>query len=433
MRRLFGMKETEGVEKLDFSRYLSTVQIDLSSEEMRNQAHLLGLTKEDLAILQTLQHERRELVRRLVDAFYERLEKIPHLNSIVQSHSSITRLKGALQPYLEEMFEGRIDTTYVESRHRVAMAHVRIGLSPKWYIGSFYALTDTFIRYVMSLNLTDDDRALLISAFNKMLNFDQQLVLEAYEEEQMRLLMEERGFKEGVQEKVLSTVQELAAVSQQTSASIDQLAVQAETIKDFTEQNLSFVIETEKRSIDGDRQMSMQTEEMQKTAGGIHEVTEKMEALKESSESIRSIVDLVTSIANQTNLLALNAAIEAARAGEHGAGFAVVASEVRKLSEEIKDAIGNVTGYIQETEEHVEEVTSSVDYIRDLMEESARSSNQVAQTFSEIVQAMSSIKQQSSQSNEEITTITRILNELHGAVELLAQSSDTLIQAIDDR
>lgn len=433
MRKFFSMKEAEEVEHLDFSRYLSTVQFDLSNEGMRHQAHLLELTRKDLAVLQTLQQERRELVQRLVDVFYERLEKIPHLNSIVQSHSSIPQLKGALQPYLEEMFEGRIDESYVENRRRVAMAHIRIGLSPKWYIGSFSALIETFIQYVMASPLKNEDRVLLISSFNKILNFDQQLVLEAYEEEQMRLLMEERGFKDGVQEKILSTVQELAAVSQQTSASIDQLAVQAETIKDFTEQNLSFVIETEKRSIDGDRQMSMQTEEMQKTAGGIHEVTEKMEALKESSESIRSIVDLVTSIADQTNLLALNAAIEAARAGEHGAGFAVVASEVRKLSEEIKDAIGNVTGYIQETEEHVEEVTSSVDHIRDLMEESARSSNEVAQTFSEIVQAMSSIKHQSSQSNDEITTITQILNELHGAVELLAQSSDALIQAIDDR
>jgi len=99
-----------------------------------------------------------------------------------------------------------------------------------------------------------------------------------------------------------------------------------------------------------------------------------------SSDDIRKIMHIITSISDQTNLLALNASIEAGRAGEHGRGFAVVADEVRKLAEESKRAVSDSSQKVELVINKIQKSTSSMEGISAATEEQSASMEEITST-----------------------------------------------------
>lgn len=103
----------------------------------------------------------------------------------------------------------------------------------------------------------------------------------------------------------------------------------------------------------GEENLSGFITHFQKFEEDFSQMTRTIKQVKDYSQSITSLVGLVSGIANQTKLLALNASIEAARAGEAGKGFSVVAKEVGFLAEKSS----NVTEEISQAIINMESIT----------------------------------------------------------------------------
>ncbi len=106
-------------------------------------------------------------------------------------------------------------------------------------------------------------------------------------------------------------------------------------------------------------------------------------------ESVNSITDSISQIANQTNLLALNAAIEAARAGEAGKGFSVVAGEVRKLAESSKQAVQSITKILEEIKKEILNTSSAVAQGHTALDSQQRSIQASKEAFGDIKKSIS--------------------------------------------
>lgn len=417
----------------EIDQYIGEVQLDVAKyPNLKKQIELIQLTVEDLAILKQLKPFTEQFIPKMVDQFYDAIMLSEHLISIINGNSRIDRLKVTLTKHLTDIFESRINNDYIEERKTIAATHVRIGLESQWYLSSFQSLMTTFINFVNDLDISKNDATKAINAFSKIINLEQQLVIHAYDDEQQRIRTKDEAKKNSLISIVQDTAEELNAISQETTASLYVVSSQSENIATATKQGLDFVADTEEKSNNGKDHLEMQTKLMNFILESVDLLEKSMSNLRVSSQKISEIVGLVTGIADQTNLLALNASIEAARAGEHGKGFAVVAEEVRKLAEETKSAVQNVSHLIRETETNIENMTSSVNNVDEQVQKSVQTQKSLEDSFNSIAKAVSGIKQQYTNTSQDVNEITRLINELTANTSQVSSSSDSLLSVVHE-
>jgi hypothetical protein len=109
---------------------------------------------------------------------------------------------------------------------------------------------------------------------------------------------------------------------------------------------------------------------------------------QEISEQINEtgkIIELIRGVAHTSNMIGLNAAIEAARAGEHGRGFSVVATEIRKMAKNSSDAIIDVENIINKIKGKISEIDIKIDETSDIGQQQAAATEEIASSMEELV------------------------------------------------
>lgn len=404
------------------------VTIDLAGhEDTVKQMGMIGLTAKDLKRLKAIKPIVEPYLDEVTKAFYDTIMQVDRVDQIIRQHSTVDRLRKTLRIHLEEMLDGKIDENYLQRRERVAKAHIRIGLETKWYMGAFQTLQQTLYDIINRQVHDSEQRAAIRETISKILNFEQQLVLEAYQDENMRLREETyQRVKEEIKARIAESSREAVQATEQIAKSLESLSESSNKVSQSFMTTANKAHQTFEWAAHGKEKLDGLSEDMRQLAKTADELRRNFEEFMQSLDSIKQVVTLVEQVADQTQLLALNAAIEAARAGEAGAGFQVVASEVRKLSENTKSGIGEIQQLVNRLGEKSYAAAACLRQANVQFQQTWSESASTNSVFDSIMESMKGNVQELDQVKAELTKLDAAFHEIGAAAQEVAATVDTL-------
>jgi len=391
----------------------SSIALAITDEDLKKQLQMISLNKQELNTLKNIQPLVEENIDVLVQQFYNTILHVSELRTIIEKHSSIERLEKTLKKHIIEMVGGTIDDAFLEKRYKVAQVHFTIGLTPKWYLAAFQNLQSSFIEIINEHVQTKEESKKIISAVTKILNFEQQLVLEAYEKENLnnqKQLYEK--VREDLKSTVLATSMELVSLVQQTNESVETLVFNSKEVDEIVHSNNEKTNNTYLLAYEGKETMNQLSSQINGTMNHIKIVEEMVDNLGSSFEQIKGFIEIVENISKQTNLLSLNSSIEAARAGEYGKGFGVVAKEVRKLANETAESIKEIQTISETSNRFMEEVITSMENVQTVINQGTQSTVETEKSFDKILESSTDNMAASNEVNQQMKHLIEIIEDI---------------------
>jgi len=177
-------------------------------------------------------------------------------------------------------------------------------------------------------------------------------------------------------------------------------------------------------SKEGSRLMHLSLEQMHTINTVVTSSVKKMKELESNTANITELVTFIKSIAEQTNLLSLNASIEAARAGEAGKGFSVVAEEVRKLAVQTSDSINDITGLVTAIRENSIESLTQLEKGYEEVNKGAEQIKLTESSFNEILAGIANLTDKTMNISEIIKEFSKTSTGISTSVEQIAAVSE---------
>lgn len=227
-----------------------------------------------------------------------------------------------------------------------------------------------------------------------------------------------------------NSAREIAIATEEIANGASSLALEAEKgngmtheismqMKQVVEANANMGVsanEVKSAGQQGIQYMSELTTKTLSTEVMTRSMVEKVDRLKDSTSSIRKILDVLNDMTKQTNILSLNAAIEAARAGASGKGFMVVADEIRKLAEQSKHNIGIVGTITVTIQKEIDETVTVLSEAYPLFQEQIKSVKEAELIFQQVQSRMGGFVEQ--------------LSGVTNSIQVLDESQNVLTEAM---
>jgi rsbT co-antagonist protein RsbR len=163
---------------MDLRNYMKILKLD--EVELRSRRAFFELTDADLERLASLRPFAERHTDAVVESFYQLLLSHPETKKFFPDEATIRRVKKAQRDYFLGLFTGKCDLAYVEDRLRVGIAHERIGLSTKWYLGAYRKYMQDILRNLLA-ELGDEMRAReAFESIQKLVYFDVVIACDTY-------------------------------------------------------------------------------------------------------------------------------------------------------------------------------------------------------------------------------------------------------------
>ena len=335
-----------------------------ANERFKEKLDFLGVSQIRLEAVHDLKDLYENNKNFILDSFYDRLQKIPQFNEVIQKHSNIERLKTVINEYFLGLFQDELNLEYVFRRRKIAQTHAKIGVLPNWMLSAYTLINQLFIPIITKTYYKNPTKLMdTLLAYDSLVTIDQQIIVETYIEIQANSIVNGLGevinynteldeIKQLIQFQDMQDNDILTANAsmQQLDASIEEVSVSIANVSEGAHDSF---------------------EELNQDISDLHHISNVLQTIDHDQSNIQSLVtklvdrvssveklmEFIKGIADQTNLLALNASIEAARAGDAGKGFAIVAEEVRKLADNTKSSVQS----INEDTEQLLAITNQMD------------------------------------------------------------------------
>lgn len=181
-------------------------QMRITESDLESRKALLGLTADDLGLLEASRAALAGHLDEVVEQFYRHQARFPEIDALIGDADTLRRLRLAQRRYIEDLFVGHVGLDYVNDRLRIGLVHKRIGVDPKLYLSAVHELRRLLTGAVDIAIPEPAARRAVTAALDKLMFFDIALVFETYIQSMLTALESERKkaehYAETLEEKV---------------------------------------------------------------------------------------------------------------------------------------------------------------------------------------------------------------------------------------